>query len=223
MNKRIKMVLSAAALSLTLVATAVPASHADTVSELKQALISAGVPSSYVGNAVDYLQKVNITQAQANQIKGKINEAKSLIGDVKNLGKLDSSVKTKIQSLAIQAGNIVGLNVNFGKSASGATVVVVTTPSGGTLAVLSSDTAGDIATNFDINTIIDVVDQAVDFSNDPNKNDLDGDGKPDNPNFKPEGGGGLNNTATPYGNLMLAGTTMMGMAGGVHVISKKRK
>ena len=223
MNKRIKMVLSAAALSLTLVATAVPASHADTVSELKQALISAGVPSSYVGNVVDYLQKVNITQAQANQIKGKINEAKSLIGDVKNLGKLDSSVKTKIQSLAIQAGNIVGLNVNFGKSASGATVVVVTTPSGGTLLQLSTVEAGGLVTDFNIDTIINAVEEAIEFSNDPNKNDLDGDGKPDNPNFKPEGGGDLNNTATPYGNLMLAGTTMMGMAGGVHVISKKRK
>ena len=223
MNKRIKMVLSAAALSLTLVATAVPASHADTVSELKQALISAGVPSSYVGNVVDYLQKVNITQAQANQIKGKINEAKSLIGGATDITKLDASVKTKVQSLVKQAASTIGLNANFGKDSNGKVTIVLTTPSGGTLAVLSSDTAGDIATNFDINTIIDAVDQAVDFSNDPNKNDLDGDGKPDNPNFKPEGGGGLNNTATPYGNLMLAGTTMMGMAGGLHVISKKRK
>ena len=91
MNKRIKVVLSAALLTLTMGTTALADNNA--VADLKQSLISAGVPSNYVGNIVDYLQKVNITQAQANQIKAKINEVKSLIGNQKDLTKLDASVQ----------------------------------------------------------------------------------------------------------------------------------
>lgn len=217
MNKKIKVVLSAALISLTMGTTALADNNA--VADLKQALISAGVPSNYVGNVVDYLQKVNITQAQADQVMAKINEAKALIGDVKDVTKLDASVKSQIQSLVSQAGDILGLNVNFGKDSSGKITIVVTTPSGGTLVQLSSETAGSIVTNFDINVIVNALEEIVEFSNNTNKND----GETDNPNFIPEGGGSLNQTATGYGNLMLAGTTMMSMAGGVHVLSKKRK
>lgn len=215
MNKRIKVVLSAALLTLTMGTTALADNNA--VADLKQSLISAGVPSNYVGNIVDYLQKVNITQAQANQVKAKINEVKSLIGNQKDLTKLDSATKAKIQSLATEAGNIVGLNVKFGKNSNGATTVVVTTPSGGTLLQLSTTEAIGLVTNFNIDVITNAIDEAVEFSNDSNKNET---GKP---NYTPEGGGSLNNTATPYGNIMVAGTTMMSMAGGLHVLSKKRK
>lgn len=214
MNKRIKVVLSAALLTLTMGTTALADNNA--VADLKQSLISAGVPSNYVGNIVDYLQTINITQAQANQIKAKINEVKSLIGDQTDLSKLDAATKSKIQSLATQAGKIVGLNVKFGKNSNGATTVVVTTPSGGTLLQLSTTEAIGLVTNFNIDVITNAIEEAVEFSNDSNKNDGETE-------YTPVGGGSLNNTATPYGNIMVAGATMMSMAGGVHVLSKRRK
>lgn len=221
MNKRMKIVLSTALLTLTMSTTAL--AYKSPVNDLKQALIEMGIPNNYIGNIVDYLQKIKVTDKQADQIMSKVKEAKALIGNTSDLSSLSGDVKSKLQSLAIQAGNIVGLNVKFGKDANGVTTMVVTTPSGGTLLQLTTLEIIDLATDFDIDVIIEAIEEAVEFSNDPNKYDLDGDGKPDNPNYKPEGGGILNNTATPYGNMMFAGTTMMGMAGGIHVISRKRK
>ena len=221
MNKRMKIVLSTALLTLTMSTTAL--AYKNPVNDLKQALIEMGIPNNYIGNVVDYLQKIKITDSQADQIMSKVKEAKALIGNTSDLSSLSGEVKSKLQSLAIQAGNIVGLNVKFGKDANGVTTMVVTTPSGGTLLQLTTLEIIDLATDFDIDVIIEAIEEAVEFSNDPNKYDLDGDGKPDNPNYKPEGGGSLNNTATPYGNMMFAGTTMIGMAGGIHVISRKRK
>lgn len=234
MNKRMKIVLSTALLTLTMSTTAL--AYKSPVNDLKQALIEMGIPNNYIGNIVDYLQKIKVTDKQADQIMSKLKEAKALIGNTRDLSSLSGDVKSKLQSLAIQAGNIVGLNVKFGKDANGVTTMDVITPSGGTLLQLTTLEIIDLATDFDIDVIIEAIEEAVEFSNDPNKYDLDGDGKPDNPNynqdedkkpgnpiFKPEGGGNLNNTATPYGNMMFAGTTMMCMAGGIHVISRKRK
>ena len=207
MNKRMKIVLSTALLTLTMSTTAL--AYKSPVNDLKQALIEMGIPNNYIGNIVDYLQKIKVTDKQADQIMSKVKEAKSLIGNTRDLSSLSGDVKSKLQSLAIQAGNIVGLNVKFGKDANGVTTMVVTTPSGGTLLQLTTLEIIDLATDFDIDVIIEAIEEAVEFSN--------------NPNYKSEGGGILNNTATPYGNMMFAGTTMMGMAGGIHVISRKRK
>ena len=220
MNKKIKMLLATSVLTAFMGTTALADNTA--VTELKQAMISMGVPSNYIGNVVEYLQRVNITNAQKNQAMGYIQQAKSLIGDTKDISKLPANVKSSIQSLAVQAGNVLGMNVNFGKNSNGATTVVITTSNGGTLVQLTTTDVVGSVTNFDINSIINFMEEAVEFSNDPNKYDTDGDGNPDS-GYIPEGGGQLNGTATPYGNIMMAGTTMMTMAGGIHVLSKKRK
>lgn len=242
MNKKVKIVLSTALLTLTMSTTAL--AYKSPVDDLKQALIEMGIPNSYIGNVVDYLQKIKVTDNQMNQIMGKLEEAKELIGDTKSLDLLDSSVKSQLQNLAVQAGNVVGLNVKFGKDSNGATSMVVTTPSGGSLIQLTTVEIIDLVTDFDMDIIVEAIEEAVEFSNDPNKFDLDGDGQVDNPSYNPdsdddkeneneeetdspsyipEGGGSLNQTATGYGNIMFAGTTMMGMAGGLHVVSRKRK
>jgi len=225
MNKKIKTLLAASVLTVAMGTTALADNTA--VTELKQAMISMGVPSNYIGNVVEYLQRVNITNAQKNQAMGYIQQAKNLIGDTKDISKLPASVKSNIQSLAVQAGNVLGMNVNFGKNSNGKTTVVVTTSNGGTLLQLSTtDVIGSVE-NFDINKIINFIEEAVEFSNDPNKNNTGGNsgstGGNSGSGYVPEGGGTLNGTATPYGNIMMAGTTMMTMAGGIHVLSKKRK
>lgn len=220
MNKKIKTLLVASVLTAFMGTTALADNTA--VTELKQAMIEVGVPSNYIGNVVEYLQTIKITDAQKNQAMGYIQQAKNLIGDTKDLSKLPASVKTNLQSLAVQAGNVLGMNVKFGKDSNGVTTVVVTTSNGGTLVQLSTKDVIGLVKNFDINKIINVLEEAVEFSNDPNKYDTDGDGKPDS-GYIPEGGGVLNGTATPYGNIMIAGTTMMTMAGGIHILSKKRK
>ena len=220
MNKKIKTLIAASMLTVAMGTTAL--ADKSPVADLKQAMIEMGIPNSYIGNVVEYLQTIKITEAQKNQAMSYIEQAKTLIGDTKDISKLSASEKSKLQSLAVQAGNTLGMNVKFGKDSKGVTTVVVTTAKGGTLVQLDTKDVLGLVKNFDVDVIINVIEEAVEFSNDPNKYDLDGDGKPDS-GYIPEGGGELNNTATPYGNLMLAGTTMMGMAGGIHVVSRKRK
>ena len=70
----------------------------------------------------------------------------------------------------------------------------------------------DLVKNFDMDKIINFIREAIEFSRYSDKN-----------NYIPEGGGQLNSTATPYGNLMIAGASMITMAGGIYVLSKKRK
>ena len=56
MNKRMKIVLSTALLTLTMSTTAL--AYKSPVNDLKQALIEMGIPNNYIGNIVDYLQKL---------------------------------------------------------------------------------------------------------------------------------------------------------------------
>ena len=41
-----------------------------------------GIPNNYIGNIVDYLQKIKVTDKQADQIMSKVKEAKALIGTI---------------------------------------------------------------------------------------------------------------------------------------------
>ena len=210
MNKKVKTLLAASALTFAMGTTALADNTA--VTELKQSMMQIGVPSNYTANVVDYLQKVKITETQKSQAIGYVREAKDLIGETKDISKLSSEVKTKLQTLAVQAGKLLGLNVGVNKDSRSRTTVVVTTPKGEILIQLTSEEAVELVRRFDIEKIISFINQAVAFSNDSNKN-----------GYRPEGGGQLNQTATPYGNLIVAGAGMMAMAGGIYVLSKKRK
>lgn len=221
MHKKIKVMAAAAIITLSMSTTAM--AYESPVNDLKNALIQMGVPSNYIGNVVDHLQRIKINQKQADQMMSKINQAKSLIGNTEDLSKLSTSDKVKLQNLAVEAGNSIGVNVKFGNDANGVTTVVATTSKGGTLVQLNTLEVLELATNFDMSVVVNAVEEAVDFSNDKNKTDLDGDGKPDKPEFKPEGGGKLNKTATPYGNMMFAGSSMIGMAGGVHLLARRKR
>ncbi len=227
MHKKIKIMATAAILTLSMSTTAL--AYESPVDDLKNVLIEIGIPSNYIGNIVEHLQKIKINKNQADKLMDIVKEAQGIIGNTTNLAELPSSLKAKLQTLAVQAGKIVRLNVKFGKDVNGVTTMVVTTYSGGTLLQLTTLEVIDLVTNFDVDIIAEAIEEAVEFSNDPNKNDLDGDGKPDKgkpgtgeDGFVPEGGGELNDTATPYANLMLAGTSMMGMAGGLHYIGRRK-
>ena len=91
MNKRMKIVLSTALLTLTMSTTHL--AYKSPVNDLKQALIEMGIPNNYIGNIVDYLQKIKVTDKQADQIMSKVKEAKSLIGNTRDLSSLSGDVK----------------------------------------------------------------------------------------------------------------------------------
>ena len=66
-----------------------------------------GIPNNYIGNIVDYLQKIKVTDKQADQIMSKVKEAKALIGNTRDVSSLSGDVKSKLQSLAIIQINMI--------------------------------------------------------------------------------------------------------------------
>jgi len=151
MNKKIKTLIAASMLTVAMGTTAL--ADKSPVADLKQAMIEMGIPNSYIGNVVEYLQTIKITEAQKNQAMSYIEQAKTLIGDTKDISILPASVKSKLQSLAVQAGNTLGMNVKFGKDSKGVTTVVVTTANGGTLVQLDTKDVLGLVKNFDVDDI----------------------------------------------------------------------
>lgn len=197
-------------LSMVLVLTLATSAFANPVNDIRNELLSIGVPTNYVANIVEYLQKTTITDAQYEKAMTYVNQAKAIIGNVSNLGQLSASQKNELQSLAVSAGKVLGLNVQFSKNSQGATVVSVTDSKGGTLLQLSTTQVMDLVTNFEMEVIIDVLESIVEFSNNPEKGE-----------YSPTGGE-LNQTATGYGNMMLLGAALVALAGGVFTYSKRQ-
>lgn len=205
-----KKIFKSMILSMVLVLTLATNTFANPVNDIRNDLLSLGVPKNYVANIVEYLQKTTITDAQYEKAMTYVNKAKSIIGNESDLSKLSTSQKNELQSLAVSAGKVLGLNVQFSKNSQGVTVVVVTDSKGGTLLQLSTTQVLDLVTNFEMEVIIDVLESIVEFSNNPDK------GK-----YNPTGGE-LNQTATGYGNMMLLGAALVALAGGVFTYSKRQ-
>ena len=197
-------------LSMVLVLTLATSAFANPVNDIRNELLSIGVPKNYVANIVEYLQKTTITDAQYEKAMSYVNKAKAIIGNESDLRQLSTSQKNELQSLAISAGKVLGLNVQFSKNSQGKTVVSVTDSKGGTLLQLSTVQVMDLVTNFEMEVIIDVLESIVEFSNNPEKGE-----------YSPTGGE-LNQTATGYGNMMLLGAALVALAGGVFTYSKRQ-
>lgn len=205
-----KKMLKTLVVSLAMVLTMTVSVFANPANDLKNELLSLGVPSSYVGNIIEYLQKTTISEADYNKATGYVNEAKAIIGNTKDLGKLSQNDKNTLQSLASKAGNALGLKVNFGKNAQGKTTVVVTDNNGATILKMSTTDVLELVTNFDISVIVEILESVVEFSNNPDKGE-----------FTPVGGE-LTGTATTYPALMLLGALMVVGAGFVALKAKKQ-
>lgn len=197
-------------LSMVLVLTLATSAFANPVNDIRNELLSIGVPKNYVANIVEYLQKTTITDVQYEKAMSYVNKAKAIIGNESDLRQLSTSQKNELQSLAISAGKVLGLNVQFSKNSQGKTVVSVTDSKGGTLLQLSTVQVMDLVTNFEMEVIIDVLESVVEFSNNPEKGE-----------YSPTGGE-LNQTATGYGNMMLLGAALVALAGGVFTYSKRQ-
>lgn len=194
--------------SLSTVAFAAPANT--TAKDVQNSLKQIGVPDSYIGNVVEYLQKVTITDAQVNSLMAKIDEAKALIGSEKDLSQLPESTKQSLFSLAVDAGNILGLKVTYTRDSGKGTTFTVTDAAGKKILVLNSVEAKEIVKNLKFEAIEKALKDAASFSNNPEKGSFDPiTGKP-------------NKTATGYGATMAAGAFLVLAGAGALVVSRKR-
>lgn len=205
-----KKVIKTMTMTMLVAFTLVTSAFATSASDIRNQLISIGVPSNYVANVVEYLQKTSITDNQYKKVMDNIDKAKSIIGNVKDIRTLSHEDKTKLQQLAINSGKVLGLNVAFSKNNQGITVLLVTDSKGGTLVELSTKEVIDLVTNFNSEKVIKIFENMVEFSNSSEKGKYD------------PVQGELNKTATPYGNIMVLGAVLMACACGVFVFSRRK-
>ena len=210
MNK-MKKAFKTLAMTLVMALTVTTMAFADSAAatKLQEKLRALGVADTYIGATVEYLQKVQITDAQLQAVNAKIDAAKALIGNETNLAKLDDSTKASIQGLAQEAASTLGLKVSFGKNDKGTTTATITDANGKTILSLSSSDLSSVVKNFNVSDLVDVVKTAAEFSNSADKN-----------KFTPVSGS-LNKTATNTGNVMAAGLGLVALAGALFVGSKK--
>lgn len=98
--------------------------------QLQQRLINLGIPNTYIGNVIEYLQKIKITEDQFNSINAKIDEAVSLTNGVTDISIVDEEVKSKIKNLASESASILGLRLTFGKDSKGITTATLSDANG---------------------------------------------------------------------------------------------
>ena len=210
MNK-MKKAFKTLAMTLVMALTVTTMAFADSAAatKLQEKLRALGVADTYIGATVEYLQKVQITDAQLQEVNAKIDAAKALIGNETNLSKLDSATKDSIKGLAQEAASTLGLKVSFGKNDKGTTTATITDVNGKTILSLSSSDLSSVVKNFNVSDLVDVVKTAAEFSNSADKN-----------KFTPVSGS-LNKTATNTGNVMAAGLGLVALAGALFVGSKK--
>ena len=205
-----KKLLKTLLISMVMVFAMAITTFANPVTDLRDELLAIGVPSAYVGNVIEHLQKTSISDSQYKSIKKDIAKAKDIIGDTKDLTKLSSKDKNSLQHLATKAGKSLGLNVKFSKNASGKTVVVATDKNGATILKMSTADVQGLVINFNLEILINIFESIVEFANNPDKG-----------NFTPIGGE-LTQTATGYGKTMALGLAMIAGALGVVTVSKKQ-
>lgn len=208
---KMKKVFKTLAMTLVMALTVTTMAFADSAAatKLQEKLRALGVADTYIGATVEYLQKVQITDAQLQEVNAKIDAAKALIGNETNLSKLDSATKDSIKGLAQEAASTLGLKVSFGKNDKGTTTATITDVNGKTILSLSSSDLSSVVKNFNVSDLVDVVKTAAEFSNSADKN-----------KFTPVSGS-LNKTATNTGNVMAAGLGLVALAGALFVGSKK--
>ena len=202
-----KKILKSLVISMIIVCSMTASIFAISPEDVRKQLLSVGVPSSYVGAVVEYLQKTTISQADYNKVVSYIDEAKSIIGDINHISELSDSDKIIIKNLATKAGNTLGLEVTFSKE-DGITTLIITDNNGNNIVKMDTLDVIESVTNFNPSIYVELVETMVEFSNNSEKGE-----------FQPVGGE-LTQTATPYANKMIVGIIMI--IAGVALIYKKQ-
>ena len=204
---------------LSLVATALFGSvnvvaDAATPSELRDQLVSLGMPATGADNLVAYLQTVDLTAADKAEVESLVKQAYDLIGDRTDLTQLSDAEKQQLVGLANKAAAKVGLTVSYSKTATGNSVVITTTK-GETLVTLTSKDVDKVLKNFNGNmesVINSVINSAVEVIGTPSTGT----------SVKPSTGNGLNNTGAELPTVMMAGAGLVVLAAGLMVTSNRK-
>lgn len=207
--KKVLKVMLAMVLMLNIISVKAFAYDIPSAEEIRQLLLEHGVPHTYVGNAIEYLQKIEVTEEQYNSILSKIDEAEAILGEISNIATAPDEIKSVIKDLVSEAAEVVGLQVVFGKDSTGVTTVDIIDSSGSSIAELNTFHVIDIVLNLDLNKITETVTDVVEYANGTTKEEFD------------PIDGDFNNTGNDYGKSILVGSGLIALSGVTFVVSRK--
>ena len=207
--KKVLKIMSMTLLMTFMLSTVSLATNLTLAQQLQQRLITLGIPNTYTGNIVEYLQKIKINEDQFKSINAKIDEAVALSNGATDISIIDEEVKSKIKNLASESASILGLRLTFGKDSKGVTTATILDANGNNILSLNTFNVIDLIQNIDPNEIKEVVRIITEFSNNPEKNKFD------------PISGELNKTGTNVGNVMAVGFGLIALSGAIFITSKR--
>lgn len=183
--------------------------------DLRDQLVSLGVPATSADNLVTYLATIDLSEDDCAVIESAVKEAYALIGNRTDLTKLSSSEKQQLVSLANKSASKLGLVINYTK-VDGGNSITVTTTKGETLVSLSSKDIRTVLKNFDGN-MVSVVEQmmtsAVEIVMEKTDNST---------SVTPTPGSGLTQTGSNMPTVVMAGAGLVVLAAGLMIVSQRK-
>lgn len=193
---------------------------AATPSELRDQLVSLGVPANSADNLVAYLQTVDLSAADKSEIEGFVKQAYAIVGDRTDLTKLSTEEKQQLVGLANKAAAKVGLVVNYSKFEGGNSITITTTK-GETLVSLDSKVLHHVLKNFD-GDMAKVVESAINGAVQVVVTPSNGSTNNGSTSVTPTPGSRLNNTGAQLPTVMMAGAGLVVLAAGLMVTSGRK-
>ncbi|MDO5794766.1 MAG: hypothetical protein Q4Q00_11355 [Turicibacter sp.] len=207
--------LATVALAATLLFGSVNVIADASAAELRDKLVSLGVPSDSANQLVTYLQSIDLTDAQKAELEGLVKQAYALIDGRTDLTKLSDTEKTSLVDLAKQAASKVGLVLKY-DIVNGVDTITLVSVNGQQILTLSAPDIADVLQNFDgdmikvVETIIETTVETVLGTNTPG-----------NGSVNPMPDSNLNNTGFELPTVMMAGAGLMVLAAGLMIVSHR--
>ena len=183
--------------------------------ELRDKLVSLGVPSDSANQLVTYLQSIDLTDAQKAELEGLVKQAYALIDGRTDLTKLSSTEKNGLVNLAKQAASKVGLVLKY-DIVNGVDTITLVSTNGQQILTLSAPDIADVLQNFD-GDMIKVVEAIIETTVET----VLGTNPTGNGSVNPMPDSSLNDTGFELPAVMMAGAGLVVLAAGLMVVSHR--
>lgn len=117
------------------------------------------INKEYKEGLLNYIRHQRITRSEYNQIVSYVEQAKLIVGNEKNLYKLSSDDKHKLEELVIKSLDVIDLKATFVKNEKGETNLIAKDKHGNAIIDVTSMDLKDIVTNFNVDIDLKVIEK----------------------------------------------------------------
>lgn len=175
---------------------------------IQEKLLVYGLPQNYIGNVIEHLQKIDVSDEQISEIESKFKEAQALLGNQYDLSRLDEERKKSMKDLMTETAKLVGFRVVFGKDSRGVTTAILTDFNGTIIAELNTFHVIELVLNMDSNEMRNFAEDVIEFVNTSSKKE-----------FNPIQGE-FNDTGSNVANEIIIGSSLIILAFIIFFVSR---